>query len=140
MAKIMIITDDLDFAESLAFILEPDGHSTTAVSRCEAAMGNITKNHPDLLLLDVALPKDKATCFDLAMEIRRGASPGRLPIIMLTGVNDEYPFNFKPQDLDSEWFPVSDLMEKPVDLPLLHNKITNLLARQDRQPRGGKGL
>jgi len=137
MANIMIITDDVDFAEALLSMTVPDAHSTTAVSRSDDALDEILRIRPELLLLDVTVPEDKAMSLALAREIRQIKSLRQIPIILLTGMNDEYPFNFRPQDLDSEWFPVSALIEKPVDLPVLRCKISELLERRNHQPERG---
>jgi CheY-like chemotaxis protein len=138
MANIMIVTDDEEVLNPLLAALRPDGHLAFVSGDVNSAIEKVMENLPDLLLLDTALPKDKAAAFDLAREIQKDESTRGLPIVLLTGPNDEYPFNFGPQDLGSSWLPVSALIEKPVDVPLLRQKISELLGKQRRKYRPGR--
>jgi two-component system alkaline phosphatase synthesis response regulator PhoP len=134
MASILIAADDQDYAKTLRESLSPDGYEISIIPMEGIAIGKIREMRPDLLIVDVLFPEDKAASFDLARTIRQSEMPLALPVIMLTGVNDEYPFNFMPQDLGSEWFPVSDLLEKPIDIALLRGKITGLLGKSAGHP------
>ena len=134
MASILIAADNEDYASMLREALYPDGYAVSVIPMDGITIPKIKEIQPDLLVVDVMIPEDKAASFDLARALKQNETLNALPIIMLTGVNDEYPFNFQPQDLDSEWFPVSDLLEKPIDMALLRNKITGLLKKPASSP------
>jgi CheY-like chemotaxis protein len=125
----MIITEDEDLLETLLTGLRREGHLAIVVSDPDPAIDKITEHRPDLLLLDVNGPKSRAAAFDLAREIQRSEAVPGLPVIMLCSGNEDFPFSFRPQDLDSRWFPVSAIVEKPVDISLLSGKISELLAK-----------
>lgn len=54
--KILIVDDDLDFAESLADLLEPQGHSITIATSGAAAIQRVTDQKFDLVFLDIKMP------------------------------------------------------------------------------------
>ena len=60
--------------------------------------------------------------FDVAREIRNTPDIKNIPLIMLTSVNSEYPFNFEP---DKTWLPVDTFLEKPVD----HEKLVHEIKK-----------
>jgi DNA-binding response OmpR family regulator len=85
-------------------------------------------NKPDLLILDVMFPENPAGGFDLARQIRKTEEIKNLPVIMLTAVNQEFPMDFSADDIDPDWMPVQDFVEKPVDTGELLGKIERLLS------------
>ena len=127
MAKIQIIDDEVDLAENLKILIEKEGHTAFVYHETAGAADEIVKNAPDVLILDVMFPDNHAGGFDIAREIRMRDELKSLPIIMLTGVNQEMPVDFSAKDIDSNWMPVQEFMEKPVDMPALLQKIQDLL-------------
>ena len=75
-------------------------------------------------------PDNPVAGFDLARLIRRMPAIENLPIIMLTGINQDFPMDFSAQDIDPDWMPVQDFMEKPVQMPALLDKVNNLLKKR----------
>ena len=127
MAKIMIIDDDVEFAENISVILKKNGHSIGIHDHTEDMIEELVRNTPDLLILDVMFPENPAGGFDLARKIRNNEKIKALPIILLTGVNQEFPMDFSANDIDPEWMPVQNFVEKPVDIEKLLGEIQELL-------------
>jgi len=57
-----------------------------------------------------------------------------VPILMLTAVNSRFPLGFTARDVDDEWLPVADFLEKPIDLDVLLRRVSTILEN-----RGAKG-
>lgn len=129
MAYLLIIDDDRNFAVALQPILTLDGHESSITPSNSAVIQKISERRPDLIILDVASPEAKAKSIDIAQTIQRRDALDGIPILMLTSLNDDYPFNFTVRDLGTDWFPVSDFLEKPVDFALLREKISSLLLK-----------
>jgi two-component system, OmpR family, alkaline phosphatase synthesis response regulator PhoP len=127
MARIAIVDDDVEFANNTAAVLRKGGHEVTTLCAIDEAVPAMVKNKPDLAILDVMFPDNPAAGFDLARRIRRTREIKDIPILVLTGVNQEFPMDFSSKDLDPDWLPVQDFMEKPVDAALLLKKIAALL-------------
>jgi DNA-binding response OmpR family regulator len=130
MANIRIIDDDEELAENIALVLKNEGHSVDILTDIENAAEKLIQNTPDLLILDVMFPENPAGGFDLAKKLRETQETKDLPVILLTAVNQEFPMDFSAKDIDKDWMPVQDFIEKPVDMPQLITKISNLLQPQ----------
>ena len=127
MAYVLIVDDDEDFAAAAAAVLKRAGHEVRVELDPDAALAAMDERTPDLAILDVMFPEDSSAGFELARAMRMN-HPGLkgVPILMLTAVNTEFPLGFGPQDIDQEWLPVSDFLEKPVDFGVLTQKVAAL--------------
>ncbi|MCG7851112.1 MAG: hypothetical protein MIO92_01170, partial [Methanosarcinaceae archaeon] len=52
-----------------------------------------------------------------------------IPILMLTAINTKFPLGFGPKDIDDDWLPVTEFLEKPVDFDVLVDKVSKLLGQ-----------
>lgn len=87
MKRVLIIEDDRDIVELVRYNLASEGYQVTAAHDGSTGLATIKKSPPDLLLLDLMLPK--LSGLEVCREIRRDASLNRLPILMLTARGDE---------------------------------------------------
>jgi CheY-like chemotaxis protein len=124
MAYLLVVDDDPDFASSVATVCQSLGHEVLTVHTTHQALAQIEQRRPDGILLDVIFPEDPSAGFQLAREICRRF--GKIPILMLTAVNQQFPLGFSNKDIDDKWLPVLDFLEKPVDFGLLREKLTAL--------------
>jgi len=127
MAKITIIDDDLDLAENVSQILTDAGHLVSLRGDVDGALEELAREKPDLLILDVIFPENPAGGFDLARQIRRTVALQELPVILLTSINQEFPMDFSARDIDGDWMPVQDFLEKPVAPAALLASVDKLL-------------
>ncbi|MBZ5528168.1 MAG: response regulator transcription factor [Acidobacteriia bacterium] len=87
MKRILIIEDDRDIVELVRYNLSKEGFQVASAQDGAAGLAAVKKSTPDLLLLDLMLPK--LSGLDICREIRRDESLNRLPILMLTARGDE---------------------------------------------------
>jgi phosphate regulon transcriptional regulator PhoB len=87
MSKILIVDDEEDIVELLSYNLEKEGFSALKAYDGEAALGLVRSEKPDLMILDLMLPKMNG--LDVCKAIRRNPETVNLPIIMLTAKGDE---------------------------------------------------
>ena len=131
MAYVMIVDDDEDFAGAAATALESDKHEVRVVIDTDAALAEMHERRPDLVVLDVMFPENSSAGFELARkthlehEVLKG-----VPILLLTAVNARFALGFSSRDIDETWMPVTEFLEKPVDLGDLREKVAALLARE----------
>ena len=128
MAYLLIVDDDQDFASDVATVCQSAGYEVTLAHTPEQAVNRIADRQPDGILLDVMFPEDPSGGFQLARDIQRRF--GYIPILLLTAVNQQFPLGFSKKDIDPRWLPVMDFVEKPVDFPLLLERVAQLLAKQ----------
>ncbi len=83
--KILIVDDDQNICELLRLYAEKEGYSTVVVNDGESAITAVTTENPQLILLDVMLPKLDG--WQVCREIRKTSS---VPIIMLTAKGETF--------------------------------------------------
>ena len=130
MAYVLIVDDDEDFAETTAIVIRNEGHDVQIELDTESAVQSMQNKTPDLVILDVMFPENASAGFELARFMRNeNETLKMIPILMLTAINAKFPLGFGPNDISSEWMPVTGFLEKPVDFDVLVNKISGLLGQ-----------
>ena len=82
--KILIVDDDAHIREVLSFALAKAGMETREAGDGEAALSEIERARPDLLVLDINMPR-----MDGLEVCRRVRASGDLPILFLSSRDDE---------------------------------------------------
>ncbi|MGE5524292.1 MAG: response regulator transcription factor [Rhodospirillaceae bacterium] len=80
--RILIADDEPNIVLSLEFLMQRAGYSVEVVDNGEDAYKRVAQNPPDLLLLDVMLPR--LSGFEVCQRLRALPACRTLPIIMLT--------------------------------------------------------
>ncbi len=127
MHRIMIIDDDPEMIENVKAIMEDGDIEIFSRETTEGAVEELLAEKPELLILDVMFPENPAAGFDLARAIRNEETLKDMPVILLTGINTEFPMDFSSNDIHKEWMPVQKLMEKPVKLTELRDAVFEIL-------------
>jgi CheY-like chemotaxis protein len=99
------------------------------------ALAEMQSRPPDLVVLDVMFPGDDFAGFELARAMCKSPALKRIPILMLTGVNQELGLKFSTYDIDNSWLPVTDFLEKPVDFGMLAGKVNAMLEAAKSTPK-----
>jgi DNA-binding response OmpR family regulator len=122
MARILIVDDDPDIVEAVAFHLGKAGHATSAANNRADGMRAVGTDKPDLLVLDVMMesPDDG---FAMAQELRRNG--WARPILMLTSMARTTGLEY---GRDDEIVPVDAFLDKPCSPEVLVAKVEELLA------------
>jgi CheY-like chemotaxis protein len=80
---VLIADDDPDSAQSLAILLELDGHRSTCATDGATALQLFEQTKPDVVLLDIAMPG--CSGHEVARHIRMLASEKPVLLIAVTG-------------------------------------------------------
>lgn len=83
--KILVVDDDLNICELLKLYLENDGYTVVTANDGQEAVNVFLNKSPDLVLLDIMLPKMDG--WQVCREIRKTSSA---PIIMLTAKGETF--------------------------------------------------
>jgi signal transduction histidine kinase/ActR/RegA family two-component response regulator len=85
---VLIVDDNRDAAATLGMCLEAAGHHPVVEHHSGQALERITRDCPDICLLDIGLPEIDGN--ELARRIRHQCQPDRQPtLIAITGYGDE---------------------------------------------------
>jgi len=85
--KIVIIEDERDLAELLAFNLEKEGWQTIIALDGKTGLERVTAELPDIVILDLMLPEITGT--EICKLLRKQESTAAIPIIMVTAKGEE---------------------------------------------------
>jgi len=117
--KILLLEDDLLFAESLEDFLDEEGFVVTTAFNPQEALDLTYKQKFDLYLLDINLPIMSG--IELLDSLRQGGDT--TPAIFLTSYQD------KEKMKEGFLTGCDDYLKKPVDLDELHMRILSVLKR-----------
>jgi CheY-like chemotaxis protein len=84
---VMVVDDNADAAESLALLLEAEGHRVVVEYDGRGAIEKARTHMPDVFLLDIGLPGMDG--FELARELRKFPQADDAVFIALTGYGQE---------------------------------------------------
>jgi len=85
--KVIIIEDERDLAELLAFNLEKEGWRTAIALDGRSGLELVTAELPDLVILDLMLPEMGG--IEVCRHLRRQERTSAIPIIMVTAKGEE---------------------------------------------------
>ncbi len=83
--KILIVDDEANICELLRLYLQKDGFDTAVANNGEEALKIVPKYNPDLILLDIMMPKLDG--WQVCREIRKTSD---IPIIMITAKGETF--------------------------------------------------
>jgi DNA-binding response OmpR family regulator len=86
--SILVVDDELDVREFLHDLLTDEGYSVRLAEDGEKAMEMIAKEKPELILLDLMMPKETGT--DLYRKIHRKKDFEKIPVIVISGLPGRY--------------------------------------------------
>lgn len=81
--RIVIADDNRDAAESLAMLLQMDGHQVSVAHDGTEALGIVTAVRPHAAVLDIGMPGMNG--YEVAQRIRTGLQSGPIVLVALTG-------------------------------------------------------
>ena len=120
MKKILIADDRPEVVELVRVILEGEDYEIVDASDGKEALKKVRLEKPDLVLLDVVMPKMDG--FEVCRKLKKDPQTKEIPIIMLTA---------KAQEVDKEKgreVGASDYITKPFSPSALLTKIEEILA------------
>ena len=126
LANILIVDDDPDIREAVKIVLETQPYELTFASDGEECLEQVKKNTPDLIILDLLMPKKDG--FEVMKELRGYHNYPRIPVLILTAVNKEA--GDRRYELETGLsMDVDDYIEKPIQPDDLIHRVKKILAR-----------
>ena len=117
--NILIVDDSTTNVVLLEAILDERGYKIHTALNAKEAYSIIAKHKPDLILLDLLMPKISG--FDFLHEIKKSKSTKDTPVIIVSALTDEENIE-KIMDMGA-----IDFVKKPIDLQYLVNKVEAIL-------------
>ena len=86
-SRVLVVEDEPDIRDLLAFHLERDGYQVTRATTGPEALRQLRAAPPDLVILDLMLPELDG--LEVCRRLRADPATATLPVIMLTAKGDE---------------------------------------------------
>jgi DNA-binding response OmpR family regulator len=109
--KVLIVDDEADIVKTIKFNLELENIECIEAYDGEVALAKAKKENPDLILLDVMLPKIQG--YSIAKLLKFDLGYKHIPIIMLTARAQIYDIQLG-QDVGAD-----EYVTKPFDMDML---------------------
>ncbi len=117
--RVFVVDDNVDAADSLAMLLEMQGHTSMAVHSAREALERIESFQPDVMLIDIGLPDIDG--YELVKRLRDRPQWRELRKVALTGYGQAED---KRRALEAGFHAH---LVKPVDVPTLERALSGLL-------------
>ncbi|NIU00463.1 MAG: response regulator [Nitrosopumilaceae archaeon] len=118
-AKVLIVEDNPESIDLLHYFLKPFGYTLDTVTDGEQALEYIKTQLPDIILLDVMLPKLDG--FEVCRHLKGDERTFHIPIIMITALKE---LRDKIKALEAG---VDDFISKPFESVELTTRVNSLL-------------
>ena len=123
--KILVVDDDIDLLEQVAFVLKSDGFDVVKAQGQKDGEEALLTTIPDLAVLDLMM-ENLDSGFVLCHHIKR-LYPGT-PVILLTAVKAATGLDFSAKSSEAaSWVKADLLLDKPVRPEQLRTEVRKLL-------------
>ncbi len=120
--SVLVVDDEPNIVLSIKFLMKQQGYEVRTASNGEEALQALNEKVPDLILLDVMMPKPDG--YEVCQRIRATAKWRAIPVIMLTAkgreVEREKGFAMGADDYITKPFATQELVAKVQ--AILHEK------------------
>ena len=127
-AKILLVDDDIDFAESTKTVLESKPYEVIVALEGDEALRKAREEKPDLILLDIIMPVKDG--FTAAEQLKKDPQLSKIPTLMLTSFSARRGETTIPVSRGFA-LDVEDYIEKPVSPEELLARVEKHLKKTD---------
>ena len=117
--KILVVDDSTTNIVLLEAILDERGYKIETALNAKEAYSIIAKESPDLILLDLLMPKISG--FDFLEKIRKDEKTKNTPVIVISALTDDENINRIMK------MGAIDFVKKPIDIQYLVDRVEGLL-------------
>jgi len=126
--KILVADDDPEMRKITALVLESQGYQVRTAEDGEEVLTKIKEEEPDLLILDLLMPRMDGFEVCKRLEEQKSRSGKRIPVLILSAVREES--SRRRYELETEMeLNIDDYITKPISPPLLLQRVERVLRR-----------
>lgn len=124
--KILIVDNDVDFANACKIFLESCGHEVIYETNEDNVVTVINNFKPQLILLDIVMKKETSG-FEIVSQISLDKNIATIPVIFLTGYFKKDSLTNRDNETIKKWENVKGILDKPVKPNVLIEEINKLI-------------
>jgi DNA-binding response OmpR family regulator len=126
--RVVVVDDEPAVGAAVRDLLAPDGYQVEAPTDPQAALPDLLRAAPDLVILDVNMPGMSG--WELCAILRRQSATHTIPILFLSGRQEV------KDRITAMQFGGSDYLAKPFGADDLRRKVVALLAARSESEAG----
>jgi DNA-binding response OmpR family regulator len=126
--RVVVVDDDASIGAAVRDLLAPEGIAVEAPGDGQAALPELLREAPDLVILDVNMPGMSG--WELCAILRRQSATHTIPILFLSGRHEV------KDRITAMQFGGSDYLAKPFGADDLRRKVRSLLATKHQSEAG----
>ncbi|MFC2056296.1 response regulator transcription factor [Chloroflexota bacterium] len=127
--KILIVDDDPDIREAISAVLGHYSYEVITASDGEEGLAKIKDEEPDLMVLDLLMPKMDGFSVLRELQDPRRSKYSNIPILILTSVKEDASRRRYELETGLE-LNVDDYAEKPIEPHILASRVEKLLLKK----------
>ncbi len=121
--KILLVEDDVDFAEATKLILESKSYNVTIAYDGKEGLKKAQTEQPNLIILDVMMPEMDG--YEVCARLKADPKYRHIPILLLTAVGQAIPTTKYTLEMGMKT-EADDYIPKPVEPMELVERVENL--------------
>ena len=125
MKRILMVDDDVDFAEAVKILLESKDYEVILAYDGKEGLEKARTVNPDLVILDVMMPEMNG--YDVCVVLKADPELSRIPVILLTGVGQAMFKTAYTQQMGL-MTEADDYIAKPVESAELVKRVEELMG------------
>jgi signal transduction histidine kinase/CheY-like chemotaxis protein len=128
-ADILVTDDDPEMRRITSLILESQGYKVRTAQDGEEALEKINEKEPDLLVLDLLMPKMDGFEVCKRLQERKAKGGRKFPVIILSAVREDSSRRRYELETESN-LDVDDYVNKPISPPVLLQRVEKALLKR----------
>jgi CheY-like chemotaxis protein len=123
---ILVVDDDPEMRQITTLVLESQGYKVRTAQDGEEALVKIDEKAPDLMVLDLLMPKLDGFEVCKRLEAKKGKDGRKFPIIVFSAIKEDSSRRRYELETESD-LDVDDYVTKPISPPILLQKVEKAL-------------
>ena len=119
--KILLVDDEIGFAELLRDLLLMDGYEVEVANDGQEGLDKVEKFTPDIIISDIVMPG--LSGFEMFKKVKANPKTAKVPFLFITGFQDDRVL------AEARKIGVFGILKKPIDIEQIESRVNELLLK-----------
>jgi len=119
--KILLVDDEVGFAELLRDLLAMDSYEVEIAHDGQEGLEKVQSFHPDVIISDIVMPR--VSGFEMFKKVKASPETAGVPFLFITGYQDDRVL------AEARKIGVFGILRKPIDIEQIENRLRDLINK-----------